>query len=298
VRAQATTLLASPAAGAATASFFDELMDQAGLATLDKDATAYPSFDPSITASMREELHRFIAEASAAGDFRGVLDADHTFVDAKLAALYGLPPPASGWARVSLKADQPRAGLLGEAAYLALKAHPVSTSPTKRGKLIREKLLCEPVAAPPPNVNTNLPESPTGSTLTLRDKLEAHVGNPSCATCHKLMDPLGFAFESFDALGAYRTLDHGQPVDTSGSLDGQSFASARDLGALLKADPRFAQCLTKTLYRQAAGHVESTSETAALTTAESAFAGSGYQLSTLVVELASSDAFRFGRPQP
>jgi hypothetical protein len=297
IRAQAMALLALPSARGALLALFDEVLELQGLDTLSKDSTAFPAFDPAITTSMREETHRLLADVAfdTGGDFRTVLDADYTFVDSKLAALYGLPAPTSPWQRVTLDPSLPRLGMLGEGAYLALQAHPANTSPTHRGKLIREQLLCEPVAAPPANVNTTLPADPPGMTTTLRQKMTAHVSNPSCATCHKLMDPLGFAFESFDSTGAYRTTDNGQPVDTTGALDGQGFANARGLMGLLKDDPRVARCLTKTVYRQAAGHVELLSETAPLRTAEQGFKDSNYSLKELMVQLATSDAFRYGR---
>jgi len=295
VRNQAALLVGQAGVGEAVAHFFDEVLDQHELEHLGKDRTTYPSFDTTLVASMREELHRFIQAEAFATDFRDLLDADHTYVDAKLAALYGVPAPASGWARVALRTDQPRAGLLGQAGFLALKAHPVSSSPTLRGKLVREKLLCEAVGAPPPDVDTNLPEPAPGQQTTLRERLDAHLTSPSCAGCHKLMDPLGFAFENFDAIGAHRTLDNGKPIDASGALDKVTFTDAKSLAAALKADKRVARCLTRSLYRQAAGHVELAGETAPLRAAEKAFAESGYQLRYLIVELAASDAFRYGR---
>lgn len=295
IRAQAAVLLGLPSSGAALASFFDEVLDQSELDHLGKDSTTYPSFNAALAGSMREELHRFIEAEAFDSDFRDLLDADHTYVDGKLAALYGVTAPASGWARVALRTDQPRAGLLGQASFLALKAHPVNTSPTLRGKLVREKLLCEAVAAPPPDVDTNLPDPPAGQDFTLRERLMGHLSTPSCAACHKLMDPLGFAFEHFDAIGAYRTTDHGKPIDATGALDGKTFTDAKGLAAVLKADPRVARCITRTLYRQAAGHVELLSETAPLRAAEAAFVTSGYQLRFLLVELAAGDAFRYGR---
>lgn len=297
IRAQATALLTAPSARAALLSFFDELFEFQGLDTLNKDNTVFPQFDATISTSMREESHRLLADLAfdTGGDFRAALDADYTFVDAKLATLYGLPAPTTAWQRVTLPTAQPRLGVLGEGAYLALQAHPATTSPTHRGKLIREQLLCEPVAAPPVNVNTQLPADLPGQQMTLREKMQAHVSSPSCATCHNLMDPLGFAFESFDAIGQYRTTDNGLPVDPTGSLDGKPFADARGLLGLLKDDPRVVRCLTQSVYRQAAGHVELASETAPLRTAEQGFKDSGYQLQELMVQLAVSDAFRYGK---
>ncbi len=295
VRNQAALLMGSAGTAKALAAFFDEVLDLHELEHLGKDSTTFPAYDSALAHSMREELHQLIERDAFVSDFRELFVADHTYVDAKLAGLYGLPAPATAWARVQLKPDQPRAGLLGTAAFLALKAHPVSTSPTLRGKLVREKLLCMAVAAPPPDVDTNLPEAQPGQDTTLRERLAAHMTAPACSGCHTLMDPIGFAFENFDAIGAHRTLDNGKPVDATGSLDKKPFTDAKGLAQALKEDPRVARCLTRSLYRQASGHVELSSETGPLRAAEKAFADSGYQLRFLMVELAASDAFRYGR---
>lgn len=298
VRNQATTLIGAPGARAAFTQFFQEMMDHSELDHLGKDSTTFPTFDAALTTSMRGELGRLVEEQafdSTGGDFRDIFDADHTFVDAKLAALYEITPPTSGWARVALRTDQPRTGIFGQASFLALKAHPVNTSPTLRGKMIRERFLCEPVGAPPPDVDTNIPSSPAGQNLTLRQRMGLHVTAANCAGCHKQMDPLGFPFENFDAIGRFRTTDNGQPVDASGSLDKALFTDAKGLAAALKADKRVARCLTKSLYRQGAGHAEIYSETAPLRAAETAFIDSGYQMRFLLVELAASDAFRYGK---
>ncbi|MBL8949132.1 MAG: DUF1592 domain-containing protein, partial [Myxococcaceae bacterium] len=295
IRNQASLLIGQSGVGEAAAHFFDEVLDQHELEHLGKDRTTFPTFDNALVASMREELHHIITSDAFTTDFRNLIDSDHTYVDAKLAGLYGVQAPASGWARVTLPADQPRAGLLGTAGFLALKAHPVSSSPTLRGKLVREKFLCEAVGAPPPDVDTNLPDPVPGVNTTLRERLMGHLTAPSCAGCHKLMDPLGFAFENFDAIGAHRTLDNTKPVDATGALDKVTFTDAKGLAAALKADKRVMRCLTNSMYRQASGHVELYSETASLRAAEKAFIESGYQLRFLLVELAASDAFRYGR---
>jgi hypothetical protein len=297
IRKQARALLASaPSARAATLAFFGELLGHDGLATLAKDSNAFPGFTAATATSMRDESQLFLQDVLFdRGDVRGLFDANYTFVDTRLAPLYGLTQPGAGFVKVLLPAEQERSGLLTQTAFLSLMAHPASTSPTYRGKFVREKLLCETVAAPPANVNTNLPANNPNTPQTLRQKLASHMTNAACASCHKSMDPIGFGLEGFDAIGRARTLDNGLPVDTSGSLDGHAFANASGLGRVLKNDPRVMKCLARSLFRHATGHVDLPGEARPIEGAYEVFAESGYQYQTLLVELAASDAFRYGR---
>ena len=221
----------SSTSGAAV-GFFSEFLQQDGLSSLAKDSLAFPAFTAATASSMREESQLFLQDIlfDHDSDLRGVFDADYTFVDARLAPLYELTQPAGGYVRMQLPASQPRAGLLTQTAFLALMSHPASTSPTYRGKFVRERLLCETVSAPPPNVNTNLPPNDPGTPRTLRQKLASHLTNASCSGCHAAMDPIGFGFESFDAMGHYRTQEFGLPIDSTGSFDGKPFANAKELG--------------------------------------------------------------------
>lgn len=301
IRAQAETLLASPRARAALSAIFEELFELRALSQLPKDAATYPGYGPALAASMRQET-LLLLEAAAweGGDFRDVFDADFTFVDAALAKLYDIPnPPSTGFARVAWPSGQPRSGVLTQAAFLSLMAHPVTTSPTFRGKFVRERLLCEPVSAPPNNVVTMLPDvAPDQGEMTQRERLSAHVQNASCSGCHRLMDPIGFAFESFDAIGQFREQEAGKPIDASGFLDDVgSYQDARGLGSLLRNDPRVTRCLVRTLFRAGTGHVEELGETAPLLEVEADFARSGYRMHDLLVELSASDAFRYASPE-
>lgn len=290
---QARRLLASGTSEAAVA-FFDELLGLGALPGLAKDPQAFPDFDPMVGASMREQTRRTIASVLGQNaDVRDLFTTTTTFVDGQLAKLYGLPA-VSQWTQVELPS---RPGLLHHSAFLALRAHPAQNSPTHRGKFIRERLLCQPVSAPPANVNTTLPPPPPGTHRTLREKLALHAASASCAGCHSMMDPLGFAFEGFDALGRARLTDDTLPVDTTGNLDGTPFAGAAQLSALLHDDPRVTTCLTRTLFRQASGHVDTAGEQRPMATAHQRFSESGHRFSELVVALVTSDAFRLGRTE-
>src|SRR5206468_1891890 len=159
-------------------------------------------------------------------------------VDANLATLYGLPKPPGPGAPAELPAGGPRLGLLGTAAFLSIYSAQDRTSPTARGVFVREKLLCQPMPTPPDNVNIILP----AGNLTTRQRLEQHRKNDGCRGCHELFDPVGYAFEDFDWIGAHRDQEGGLPIDTSGSLDDFTFAGARDLATHLRELPQVADC--------------------------------------------------------
>jgi hypothetical protein len=244
---------------------------------------------------MREETARFMANIALAPnvDYRTMFDSRETFVNAELASLYGLPPVAgTDFVAVTLPDDGLRAGFLGQASFLALNAHATSTSPTYRGKFIQEMLRCQTIPPPPMNVPP-LPDDADAATKTMRQKLEMHREVEPCRTCHELMDPMGLAFENFDAMGVYRTMDVGQVIDASGELNGQPFTGPRELETMLRNDPLVGQCAARNLYRYALGHVEGAegNEEPAITEIVSAFEGSQFQFTSLVQAVVTSPAF-------
>ncbi len=297
LRAQAQRLLQKPQARQAMTALFDEVLELQGLEHLSKDAQRFPGFDASLGNSMREETRRSLVDVAfdRPADFRDLFTRRTTFVDGPLSRHYGLPA-VTGWTTVSLPAD--RSGLLTQASFLSLMSHPSQNSPTYRGRFIRERLLCEGIPAPPPNVNTTLPPAPPNTPRTLRQKVELHMQSPSCSGCHVVMDPVGFAFEGFDAIGRRQTLDDGLPIDSSGALDDKGrYTDAPGLTALLHDDPRVMNCLSRVVYRQATGHVDLPSESRPLRAATRAFAADGYHYQSLLIELAASEAFRAGLPE-
>jgi PAS domain-containing protein len=295
VKNAALAMLERPAAREALRGFYDELLGLQSLGSLAKNGDVYPAFTPSLADAMRTEtltlLEDIVWERDA--DMLELLDAPYTFVNAELAALYGLPAPAGeGFHRVDLPADQPRAGLLGQASFLSTFAHTATTSPTLRGKFVRERLLCMSIPAPPGNVVTSIPEG--GEAKTMRDKLIAHQVNPSCAGCHVLMDNIGLALENFDGIGAFRTTENDVVIDASGNIDGKaSFEGARELGSVLREDERVTSCVVKNLFRHGTGHVETEGESLAIAALGEAFAKDGRKLKGLLAEMVASEAFRF-----
>ncbi len=295
VATQAQRLLDSPQAADAIEQLFADYLRLDALDTLVKLPEVYPAATATLPAAMKQETLRSLRTLlfERDGDFRDALTTRTTFVDAELAALYDLPEPTGTGltlTEVTLPVDSPRAGLLMQASFLATHAHPGRTSPTKRGKFIRENLLCQAVPAPPPDVNTTLPD--TSDARTLREKLTEHRANAACAGCHALMDPLGLALEHFDGLGAYRERDNGVEIDASGDLDGLPFSDARGLATALAADPRLADCFARTLLRYARGALETPSEAPLIAELSSAFASSSYRVRELMQSVVTSDAFR------
>jgi len=292
--AQVTRLLASPRATDAVKNFFTEYFRLAELDTLSQLPTQYPQNTATIGPAMREETASFMASiALSQSDYRTLFDSRDTFVNAELAQLYGLPPPAGmGFVKVTLPDSGLRAGFLGQASFLALNSHATSTSPTRRGKFIQEMLRCQPLPPPPPNVPP-LPSDAGSANQTMRQKLEIHRQVEPCKTCHAAMDPMGLAFENFDAMGVMRTTDAGQTIDASGDLGGQAFSGPRELEALLKQDPAVGQCAARNLYRYALGHVEGAqgNEQPAIDQIVKAFEGSQYQFTSLIQAVVTSPAF-------
>lgn len=294
VRTQAARLLQKPGARTAMTALFDELLELNGLEHLAKDAQRFPGFDATLGLSMREETRRTLVDAAFdhPGDLRDIFTRRTTFVDGPLARHYGLPA-VTGWTSVALPLE--RAGVLTQASFLALMSHPSANSPTYRGRFIRERLLCESIPAPPVGVSTTLPATPPSVHQTLRQKVEAHMQSASCSGCHVMMDPMGFAFEGFDALGRKQTLDDGLAIDTTGSLDAKgTFSDAVGLMNLLHDDPRVMNCLARQVYRQGVGHVDLATEARPLRAATEAFVAQGRTYQSLLIELAASEAFRSG----
>jgi hypothetical protein len=232
--------------------------------------------------------------------------ADYAYVSPELAAIYGVTAPARDFDRVPFPAGSERAGLLGQSLFLALTAKPDDSSPTARGLFVREQLLCQHVPDPPPGVNTNLPPVTEDKPQTNRDRMTEHAGNPTCATCHKLIDPIGFGLEKFDAVGARRdqlALEfHGKSatpgqiasrtvkidIDTAGTLAGISdsqFSSPAELGAVLARSPQCQECMVKQYFRYTAGRMETPADRPLILRAVEAFRNSQFNFQEMIVAL-------------
>ena len=237
--AQVRRMLASPKASALVNNFAGQWLEIRNLKFVEPDKKLSPTFDDSLRAAMKQETEMFFEDIMRQN--RSVMDfltADYTFVNERLAKHYGLTDVTGDeFRRVSL-AQTPRRGVLTQASVLTITSNPTRTSPVKRGKWVLENLLGTPPPPPPPNV-PDLPNDGKPVNGSLRHQMEEHRANPTCASCHSRMDPIGFGLENFDAIGAYRSKDGEFPVDAGGKLaTGETFANAAELITVLSEKRR------------------------------------------------------------
>jgi hypothetical protein len=292
--AQVDRMLAAPEARHALRNFFSELYSLYNLDDLNKDTTEFVNMNADVGPSAREETLMTIEDHvfDEKEDFRDLFTTNKTFLNRQLAAIYNVPAPQrEGFGAFYWPPGNARSGLLTQVSILAGNSHPIDSSATVRGKFVRKILLCFVIIPPPVDVNVALPE-PSPGALTLRQRLEAHVVDPSCAGCHQNMDPIGLGLENFDALGQFRTTENGAPIDASGDLDGEIFATPPALGQALAKHPNLPDCLTKNLYRYATNHLETGDERALVEHLQERFALRDYRVLELMRDVVMSPGFR------
>jgi hypothetical protein len=240
----------------------------------------------------REQTLRTIVDQliTKNGDYRDLYTTRDTFMSPALASVYKVATPP-GWTPYTFPPDSPRQGILTQISYLAVHAHPGRSSPTRRGKALRELLLCQKVPSPPPNVDFSLVDNPPPNIKTQRERVNLHLKNPVCAGCHKITDPMGLALENFDGGGQYRTTERGALIDASGSLDGKSFKDVIGLTQALHDHPQLPTCLTKRVLAYGTGGPLAQDENATLENFEKEFAASGYRFKALLKAIVMSDSF-------
>lgn len=294
LEAQLDRMLASPRAREGVRSFFGQLLELHELDEARKDPTVFLHAGADLAQSARDETLRMVERhvLDLDGDYRALFTTRETFLNRTLAALYDVPAPErEGLALTELPAHGARAGLLGQASFLALHAHPTASSATLRGKFVRERLLCGVIPVPPVNANTGLPE-PSEDAKTLRERAAIHLEDPGCSGCHSLMDPIGLGFERFDGVGRYRESENGAPIDPSGELDGEFFGDARDLGYVVANHPDLGWCFTRHLFRYTHGRLEQDGEEALVQTLADRFAERGFRVLALLRAIVLDPSFR------
>jgi Protein of unknown function (DUF1592)/Protein of unknown function (DUF1588)/Protein of unknown function (DUF1587)/Protein of unknown function (DUF1585)/Protein of unknown function (DUF1595) len=314
VEATARRMLDDPRARRSLDEFVSQWLRYDRLLTAGKDRRRYPNFTREAAAAMTEETRSFIADLVWNDrNFMDAFTADYSFINADLATIYGISAPAREFDRVKLPLESERAGLLGQSLFLALTAKPDDTSPTARGLFIREQFLCQHVSDPPPGVDTNLPEVTEAKPQTNRERMSEHVTNPSCSTCHNLIDPIGYGFEKFDSIGArrdkYKLLffpDDGGgdrrarartvelEMDTAGYVAGipdSKFSSPRELGAVLARSPQCQECLVKQYFRYTTGRLETPADRQLIRKVFEDFRDSQFRFKELIISLICSREF-------
>ena len=216
---QVRRMIADPRSSELVSNFAGQWLQLRNLASASPSADDFPAFDDNLRKSFQRETELFFD--NIVHEDRSVLDlltANYTFADERLARHYGIPNVyGSQFRRVSL-AETPRRGLLGQGSILTVTSLPNRTSPVARGKWILENILGAPPPSPPPNVPALKTEDESGEEVSLRQRMELHRSSPNCAGCHRIMDPIGFSLENFDAVGHWRAMDGNEPIDASGQL--------------------------------------------------------------------------------
>ncbi|HUQ92125.1 MAG TPA: DUF1592 domain-containing protein [Bryobacteraceae bacterium] len=285
----ARRMLDNPLARQALDEFFHQWLRFDRVLNASKERRRFPEFSPELAAAMVEETRRLLHHLVwNNGNFMELLTADYGFLSSDLSTLYALPAPGAQFELVRFPAAARRAGLLGQASFLAATAGPQDTSPTARGIFVREQLLCQHVPPPPPNINTTLPELPEGKAQTRRQRMQAHAENPACASCHRLMDPIGFGLEGFDAIGRARDKEFDLPIDTQGEILGlpnSSFSDPRQLGRILANSPTCQECIVRQFFRYTYGRTETTSDQPTIHRLFVKFRDSGFRFKELVLAM-------------
>jgi hypothetical protein len=307
VAAKARVMLADPKARVAITEFYNQWIGTSRLGITSKDTVAFPAYSSELRDAMAREVPAFVQYVLWTGDHKlsTLLTSQNAFVSGPLAQLYGVTAPAGAAATpqmVTLPATQERAGLLTQAAFLAVQAHPDQTSPVLRGKFVRSHLLCTPPPSAPPDVDITPPD--VTEAATARERFSGHESaGASCATCHQLMDPIGFAFENFDAIGKYRTTEGGKTIDVSGEILATSdpalagaFKGVREMATKLAASQDVRNCVATQWFGYAAGRNVGEGDTCSLRSMQQAFVASDADLVELVVATTQADAFWFRSP--
>jgi hypothetical protein len=301
VRAQAERLLASPRAKLTVARFHADWLDLGGFAGVEKDPNLFPAFSASVAGAMAQETTQFLENVFwQDGSWPALLQAPLSFRNERLAKYYGEPgytrPVGDDGSKLIRVETDPktRGGVLTQGGLMVLQSKRDDTGPVERGKFVRERLLCGVIPPPPPGTNQVLPEPPPP--FTTRTKLEHTEKNAACAACHRLMNPLGLAFETYDAGGKWRAVENNLPVDTKElqlhqtDVDGP-FTGVPGLVDKLLGSAQAQTCMVKTWFRFAHGRTESDVDACTFADLRARFAGAKLSLRELLLALTQTDQF-------
>ena len=302
VARQVDRMLASPRLEAGARAFFTDMLAFDDFETLAKDAKIYPQFSLEVNRDAAEETLRTITDIliTRRGDYRDIFTTKKTFLTPVLASVYTVPLPrtdlANGepeaWVPFEFPADDPRAGILMHISFVALHSHAGRSSPTIRGKALREVILCQKVPDPPGNVNFTVVQDTSNPIYkTARERVSAHATEAMCTGCHKLTDPLGLALENLDGGGGFRLMENGVPIDTSGAMDGKNFANGAELGQVIHDSRAATSCLVNRVSSYALGKPALSADADWLRALEQDFSKNGYRFTALLRRIATSDEF-------
>lgn len=298
IEAQARRMVNDPRAIEGFRNFYRQWLGLDKLDNLTKDPVAFPDFSPEVAAYMKEETSRFMDHViwELDGGLDLLLSLSYTFVNGPLAKLYGYAPAPKDeatWVLADFGADR-RAGLLSQGSWLAWAGHAEQTSPVLRGLFVRNKLLCQELPPPPPDVNVTAPA--VDPNATTRERFSQHSSDPYCASCHVMMDPIGLGLENYDPVGAWRDTENGFVVDSSGVIynagdaEGE-FSGPGDLGQKLAESATVRNCMVVQLFRYANGRGEDVLDECTLVDLQQQLAENN-SIRELLVQMTLTEAFR------
>jgi Protein of unknown function (DUF1592)/Protein of unknown function (DUF1588)/Protein of unknown function (DUF1595)/Protein of unknown function (DUF1587) len=293
LKRQVERLLASPRLEEGMRALFADMLAFDRFGELSKDVALYPAFTPAVAEALQEQTLRTLTQhlLDAGGDYRDLFVLDWMPMNRTLGVVYAVPVPwPNGWQTYHFGGDEERQGLLSQGSLLSLHAHAGSSSPTLRGRFIRETFLCQSIPPPPADVDFTLDEA-FAVLPTARERLQRHRKESTCAACHQLMDPIGLTLEHYDGIGMFRLRENRAAIDAAGELDGVAFDGARGLGAALQTHRLVPACFVDTVYRYAASGTDIPKARDLQAALEQAFAAGGYQLPALLRAIASSESF-------
>lgn len=300
LRRQIVRMLADPRSSSLVENFALQWLKADGIDSIDPDPRIFPEFDTTLRQALKEELALFVG--SILREDRRVLDlldAEHTFVNERLARHYGIADVRGDRFRKVTLEDSRRHGLLGKGGVLMLTSYPNRTSPVLRGAYVLETFIGAPPAAPPPEVETDLEDAHGATPTTVRERLEVHRENPSCNQCHGVIDPLGLALENFNAIGKWRDKDRwaDRPIDATGQLVGGAPISGPDdlRQALLDRPEQFVQTFTEKLMIYALGRAVEHHDMPVVREVVDKAGQHDYRFSVLVEEIVGSAPFQMKR---
>ena len=299
--AQVRRMLADPKASALVKYFGGQWLQIRNLDQSEPDATVFPTWDAGLREAMHRETELFL-DAIVREDRRitELLDADFTFVNGRLARHYGIPGiEGDEFRRVALAPGTGRGGVLTQGSVLTITSVPTRTAPVLRGKWILEQILGTPPPPPPPNVPPIEEGAEAAKNATFRQRLELHRSKAECMPCHQKMDPLGFALENYDGIGAWRTTDGGRPIDNSAELPGgRKFEGATGLKAVLTQHPDFPKALASKLLTYALGRGLEPSDRRAIQGLIERMTKNDFKFSALLLGVVESEPFLRRHPEP
>jgi hypothetical protein len=298
LEAQIKRMLKDDKAFALVENFAGQWLQLRSVRTIQPDPELFSGFDEALRTAMIKETELFFQEiVKEDRSILEFLDADYTFVNDRLARHYGIPSVrGSQFRKVTLTGEQ-RGGLLTQASILTVTSNPTRTSPVKRGKWILENILNTPPPPPPPDAGELSEDKEVVLKGSLRQRMEQHRAKPTCASCHQRMDPLGFAFENYDAIGAWRTKDGTFDIDPAGVLpSGEKFKNPKELKKILQGrDDLFRKCLTDRLLTYALGRGLEPYDKCAVDDISTTVAKDGNRFHRLVLEIVKSEPFQWRR---